>query len=115
MAAADLKIIIAGSGIAGLSAAIGLELAGFDYTILEQTPTLTPNVDSGTAAADSTAADAASVGGAVQVGPTALHFLNQLGIYEEIQKISKPVSGLSMNEHDMNFVGRVDLSYYRER
>ncbi|KAF9574444.1 hypothetical protein EC968_006428 [Mortierella alpina] len=115
MAAADLKIIIAGSGIAGLSAAIGLELAGFDYTVLEQTPAQELCVDSGTRTADSTAVDIAPLGGAVQVGPTALHFLNQLGIYDEIQKISKPVSGLSMNEHDMNYVGRIDLSAYRER
>ncbi|CAO3569251.1 unnamed protein product [Mortierella alpina] len=115
MATADLKIIIAGSGIAGLSAAIGLELAGFDYTVLEQTPTREPSVDAGTATELSTAADMASLGGAVQVGPTALHFLNQLGIYDELQKISKPVSGLSMNEHDMNYVGRIDLSAYRER
>ncbi|KAG9321143.1 hypothetical protein KVV02_002421 [Mortierella alpina] len=115
MAAADLKIIIAGSGIAGLSAAIGLELAGFDYTVLEQTPTQEPSSDSGTATADSTAADTANLGGAVQVGPTALHFLNQLGIYDELQKISKPVSGLSMNEHDLSYVGRIDHAHHRER
>ncbi|KAF9933586.1 hypothetical protein BGZ67_004195 [Mortierella alpina] len=115
MAAADLKIIIAGSGIAGLSAAIGLELAGFDYTVLEQTPTQEPSSGSGTATADSTAADTANLGGAVQVGPTALHFLNQLGIYDELQKISKPVSGLSMNEHDLSYVGRIDHAHHRER
>ncbi|KAG0201521.1 hypothetical protein BGX28_005684 [Mortierella sp. GBA30] len=112
MAAIDLKIIIAGSGIAGLSAAIGLELAGFDYTILEQTTIQEIN---GNPETQSTTTRATGIGGAVQVGPTALHFLHQLGIYDEIQKISKPVSGFSMNEHDMNYVGRIDMSAHRER
>ncbi|KAG0366977.1 hypothetical protein BGZ54_004598 [Gamsiella multidivaricata] len=110
MASTDLRIIIVGSGIAGLSAAIALELAGLDYTILAQ------EVDTGLAS-DTPDAQTTNVpiGGAVQVGPTALHFLHQLGIYEEIQKISKPVSGFSMNEHDMNYVGRIDMSTHRER
>ncbi|KAF8985956.1 hypothetical protein BGZ46_000042 [Entomortierella lignicola] len=111
MASTDLRIIIVGSGIAGLSIAIALELAGLDYTILEQDST--SDVTNSTSDTQSPVKDI--VGGAVQVGPTALHFLHQLGIYEEIKKISKPVSGFSMNEHDMNFLGRIDLSTHRER
>ncbi|KAF9089798.1 hypothetical protein BGX27_002405 [Mortierella sp. AM989] len=111
MASTELKIIIAGSGIAGLSVAIALELAGLDYTILEQSSPSEYIINSTFDTQSATKA----IGGAVQVGPTALHFLQQLGIYEEIQKISKPVSGFSMNEHDMNYVGRIDLSTYRER
>jgi len=107
MASTDLRIIIAGSGIAGLSAAIALELAGLNYIILEQEP----------ASRDSPPNESADMtpGGAIQVGPTALHFLRQLGVYEEIQKFSKPVSGFSMNEHDMNYLGRIDMSNHRER
>ncbi|KAG0263656.1 hypothetical protein BG011_008371 [Mortierella polycephala] len=111
-AVADLKVIIVGSSIGGLAAAIGLELAGFDYTIIEQPPLHEPASKSDT---DSTPSNAFYIGGAVQLAPTALHFLHQLGIYEEIQKISKPVSGFSMNEHDMNYVGRIDLAAHRER
>ncbi|KAF8933083.1 hypothetical protein BGZ52_008639 [Haplosporangium bisporale] len=96
--ATDIKVIIAGAGLGGLSAAISLELAGIDYIVLE------PASDS-----------KGDIGGAVQVSPTAMHFLHQLGIYEEIQKISKPVSGYSMNEHDMNYVGRIDVSPFKER
>ncbi|KAG0091885.1 hypothetical protein BGZ92_011468 [Podila epicladia] len=98
--ATDIKVIIAGAGLGGLSAAIGLELAGIDYVVLEQASEFKGDV---------------LVGGAVQVSPTAMHFLHQLGIYEEIQKISKPVSGYSMNEHDMNYVGRIDVSPFKER
>ncbi|KAF9322124.1 hypothetical protein BG003_006970 [Podila horticola] len=98
--ATDIKVIIAGAGLGGLSAAIGLELAGIDYVVLEPASESKGDV---------------LVGGAVQVSPTAMHFLYQLGIYEEIQKISKPVSGYSMNEHDMNYVGRIDVSPFKER
>ncbi|KAF9305107.1 hypothetical protein BGZ74_011379 [Mortierella antarctica] len=98
--ATDIKVIIAGAGLGGLSAAIGLELAGIDYIVLEPASEFKGDV---------------LVGGAVQVSPTAMHFLHQLGIYEEIQKISKPVSGYSMNEHDMNYVGRIDVSPFKER
>ncbi|KAG0054938.1 hypothetical protein BGZ83_010063 [Gryganskiella cystojenkinii] len=140
MASTDLKIIIVGAGIAGLSAAIALELAGFEYTVLdesipppEKSITESPSEESlSQSSSESTPASATApapapapepepvntnknMGGAVQVGPTALHFLHQLGIYEEIQKISKPVSGFSMNEHDMNYVGRIDYSTYKER
>ncbi|KAG0327641.1 hypothetical protein BGZ99_007222 [Dissophora globulifera] len=108
MAGTDLKIIIAGSGIGGLSAAIGLELAGFDYTILEQEATASIPSDM----LDDSTTSPSHIGGAIQVGPTALHFLHQLGIYEEIQRISKPVSGFSMNEHDMNYIGRIDMYGY---
>ncbi|KAF9084695.1 hypothetical protein BGX23_010315 [Mortierella sp. AD031] len=114
MSATDLKIVIAGCGIGGLSAAIALELAGFDYTILEESPALELDLKPG-ASATNAPTKTTHIGGAIQVAPTAIHFLNQLGIYEEMKEISKPVSGLSMNEHDMNYVGRIDLSTHRER
>ncbi|KAF9334231.1 hypothetical protein BGZ91_010931 [Linnemannia elongata] len=114
MAATDLKVIIAGCGIGGLSAAIALELAGIDYTILEESPALDSDLKPG-ASATNVPTKTTHVGGAIQVAPTAIHFLSQLGIYDEMKEISKPVSGLSMNEHDMNYVGRIDLSTHRER
>ncbi|KAF9141797.1 hypothetical protein BGX30_004091 [Mortierella sp. GBA39] len=114
MTATDLKIIIAGCGIGGLSAAIALELAGIDYTILEESPALDSDLKPG-ASATNVPTKTTHVGGAIQVAPTAIHFLSQLGIYDEMKEISKPVSGLSMNEHDMNYVGRIDLSTHRER
>lgn len=110
MASTDLKIIIAGSGIGGLSAAIALELSGLNYVVLEQ-ESISSSVDN----SSEEAPDTCPIGGAIQVGPAALHFLRQLGVYEEMQKFSKPVSGFSMNEHDRNFVGRIDMSTHRER
>lgn len=123
MATTDLKVLIVGAGIAGLSAAIALELAGFEYTILEESlPPLMISASSDPETTPSpatpiptTAALSSNIGAAVQVSPTALHFLHQLGIYEEIQKMSKPVSGFSMNEHDMTYVGRIDYSTFKER
>jgi 2-polyprenyl-6-methoxyphenol hydroxylase-like FAD-dependent oxidoreductase len=124
MASTDLKIIVVGAGIAGLSAAIALELAGFEYTVIEESlPQAKVNSDSdpvsdATTSPGTTAEvpfTTTTIGAAVQISPTALHFLHQLGIYEEIQKISKPVSGFSMNEHDMSYIGRIDYSTYKER
>ncbi|KAF9916123.1 hypothetical protein BX616_004560 [Lobosporangium transversale] len=112
MATTDLKVIVAGLGIAGLAAAIALELTGFDYTVLEQDLAPSSSSEEDHSNPQTTAVH---VGGAVQIGPTALHFLHQLGIYEEIQKISKPLSGFSMNEHNMNYLGRIDMTTYRER
>ncbi|KAF9422289.1 hypothetical protein BGZ94_008615, partial [Podila epigama] len=103
MSVTDIKVIIAGAGLGGLAAAIGLELAGIDYTVLEPEPEIFTNATS------------AGIGSAAQVSPTTMHFLHQLGIHEEIQKISKPVSGFSMNEHDMNYIGRIDVSPFKER
>ncbi|KAG0381063.1 hypothetical protein BGX24_000041 [Mortierella sp. AD032] len=114
MASTDLKVVIAGCGIGGLSAAIALELAGIDYTILEESPALDSDLKPGDSATN-VPAKTTHIGGAVQVSPTAIHFLNQLGIYDEFREISKPVSGLSMNEHDMNYIGRIDLATHRER
>lgn len=114
MTTTDLKIIITGCGIGGLSAAIALELAGIDYTILEESPSLDLDLKPG-ASATNAQAKTTHIGGAIQVAPTAIHFLNQLGIYDEMKEISKPVSGVSMNDHDMNYVGRIDLSTHRER
>ncbi|KAG0269108.1 hypothetical protein BGZ95_002194 [Linnemannia exigua] len=114
MASTDLKVVIAGCGIGGLSAAIALELAGIDYTILEESPALDSDLKPGDSATN-VPAKTTHIGGAVQVAPTAIHFLSQLGIYDEFREISKPVSGLSMNEHDMNYIGRIDLATHRER
>jgi len=122
MASTDLKIIIVGAGIAGLSAAIALELAGLEYTVIDESilpgkanDSFTNSESTEPVPAPAPVSTNQNIGAAVLVGPTALHFLHQLGIYEDIQKISKPVSGFSMNEHDMNYVGRIDYSTYKER
>ncbi|KAF9908333.1 hypothetical protein EC991_009885 [Linnemannia zychae] len=93
MASTDLTVVIAGCGIGGLSAAIALELAGIDYTILEESPALDSDLKPGDSATN-VLTKTTHIGGAVQVAPTAIHFLSQLGIYDEMKEISKPVSGL---------------------
>ena len=50
-------IIIAGGGIGGLTAALGLAQKGFDVTVLERTPVL------------------GEVGAGIQLGPNAFHAL----------------------------------------
>ena len=55
-------IIIAGGGIGGLTAALGLAQKGFDVTVLERTPVL------------------GEVGAGIQLGPNAFHAFDRLGV-----------------------------------
>ncbi|KAF9971832.1 hypothetical protein BGZ73_005125 [Actinomortierella ambigua] len=100
MATTNIKAIVVGAGISGVTVALGLELAGIDYVVLEQ--------------ASEKELKRAS-GGATQLGPSAIHFLVQLGLEDELIRISKPLSGISMMAEDMSFVGRIDYSSFRER
>lgn len=58
-------IIIAGGGIGGLSAALGLAQKGFRVVVLERAPTL------------------GEIGAGLQLGPNAFHAFNYLGIGDE--------------------------------
>jgi len=55
-------IIIAGGGIGGLTAALGLAQKGFDVTVLERAPVL------------------GEVGAGMQLGPNAFHAFDRLGV-----------------------------------
>ncbi|KAF9167700.1 hypothetical protein DFQ26_003488 [Actinomortierella ambigua] len=100
MATTNIKAIVVGAGISGVTVALGLELAGIDYVVLEQ-------------ASERELKQAR--GGATQLGPSAIHFLVQLGLEDELVRISKPLSGISMMAEDMSFVGRIDYSSFHER
>ena len=59
---ADPKIVIAGGGIGGLSAALGLSLKGFDVVVLEK------------------ASKFGEIGAGIQLGPNAFHALDYFGV-----------------------------------
>ncbi|KAG0224719.1 hypothetical protein BGW42_004938 [Actinomortierella wolfii] len=100
MATTNIKAIVVGAGISGITVALGLELAGIDYIVLEQ-------------ASEKELKQAR--GGATQLGPSAIHFLVQLGLEDELIRIAKPLSGITMNAEDMSFIGRIDYTSFRER
>jgi 3-hydroxybenzoate 6-monooxygenase len=60
----ERPIIIAGGGIGGLGAALGLANAGFAVTVLERAPTL------------------GEIGAGIQLGPNAFHAFDHLGVGE---------------------------------
>lgn len=62
MAGAKPKIIIAGGGIGGLSAAMGLARIGYQITVLEQ------------------AEQFGEIGAGIQIGPNAFHAMDYLGV-----------------------------------
>ncbi len=61
----DQPILIAGGGIGGLSAALGLGLKGFDVVVLEKAPKL------------------GEIGAGIQIGPNAFHAFDYLGVGDE--------------------------------
>ena len=64
MGASKGKIVIAGGGIGGVSAAIGLANKGYQVTVLEQAPQF------------------GEIGAGIQIGPNAFHAMDYLGVGE---------------------------------
>lgn len=76
------KILIAGAGIGGLTAAACLLQAGHDVQILEQAPELT------------------EVGAGIQISANAMHVLNSLGLAEAIASTSVRPEAYVFRLHD---------------
>ena len=76
------KILIAGAGIGGLTAAACLLRAGHDVQILEQAPALT------------------EVGAGIQISANAMHVLNSLGLAEAIASTSVRPEAYVFRLHD---------------
>lgn len=70
-------VIIAGSGLTGLTLALMLQDLGVDYILLEAYDSCTPNV-----------------GASIAIQPQGLRILHQLGLLEDIQAIYQPVGQL---------------------
>lgn len=71
-------VIVAGGGIGGLSAALGLANKGFAITVLEQSSKL------------------GEIGAGIQIGPNAFHALDYLGVGEEARQRAVFIDGLVM-------------------
>lgn len=67
MSSKDVKVIIAGGSIAGLSLALMLEKNGIDFLVLEAYSDIAPQV-----------------GASIGVLPNGLRILDQLGCYEQV-------------------------------
>lgn len=72
------KFIVAGGGIGGLSAALGLARAGKEVVVLEQAPQL------------------GEIGAGIQLGPNAFHCFDYLGVGDEARAVGVYVDALRM-------------------
>ena len=76
------KIIIAGAGLGGLTAAACLLKAGFDVEVYEQAPVL------------------AEVGAGIQISANPMHVLNDLGLRDEIMAVGVRPGAYVFRLHD---------------
>ncbi|KAF9931911.1 hypothetical protein FBU30_009332 [Linnemannia zychae] len=91
-------VMIVGAGLGGLTLAILLQRAGFDYQVFEKAPEIRP------------------FGSAIAIGPNVLPLLTQLGLYEQFLAISKPVNHITVHKSQgMRQMGAVDIEEHIER
>ncbi|KAF9949417.1 hypothetical protein BGZ65_007346, partial [Modicella reniformis] len=83
------KVLIAGGGLGGLVLAILLQRAGIDYLILEQSVIIRP------------------FGCIIVLGSSVLPLMEQLGLLEEIERVSIPFGGITVLRNDSSVVGRI--------
>ncbi|KAG0053363.1 hypothetical protein BGZ83_001257 [Gryganskiella cystojenkinii] len=82
-------VVIVGAGFGGLMLAVLLERIGMEYLILER------------------AAEAKPLGSAMAIGPHLLPVLEQLGMYEDLQRISLACPSMWLYDRDMNILGEI--------
>ncbi|KAG0216579.1 hypothetical protein BGX31_000596 [Mortierella sp. GBA43] len=92
-----IHVLIIGGGIGGLMLGLMLEKAGIDYQILERSPEHRP------------------LGSAISLNGTVLRLFEQLGLLEDLYKISKSAGRLHILKEDLETQGHVDLEHFRER
>ncbi|HEY3150043.1 MAG TPA: FAD-dependent monooxygenase, partial [Candidatus Binatia bacterium] len=92
------KILIAGAGIGGLTAASCLMKAGYDVEIYEQAPELS------------------EIGAGIQLSANAMHVLNGLGLGKAIAKLSVRPAAYVFRLHDTGeVIGQFPLAEEHER
>ncbi|KAG0070104.1 hypothetical protein BGZ89_001412 [Linnemannia elongata] len=92
-----LRVLIVGGGIGGLMLGLMLERASIDYVILERSSEIRP------------------LGSAISLNGTVLRLFEQLGLLEDLYKISKFSGRLHLVKEDTVTQGHVDLEHFRER
>ncbi|KAF8940698.1 hypothetical protein BGZ58_005234 [Dissophora ornata] len=85
-----LTVLIVGAGIGGLTLALLLEKIGIEYEIFERAPMVKP------------------LGAAMSIGPNILPVFEQLGIVDEITKISLPGRRMEVFNEKMELIGKTD-------
>ncbi|KAG0266775.1 hypothetical protein DFQ27_009444 [Actinomortierella ambigua] len=97
MASEGLKVIIAGAGIGGLVLALMLEKASIDYIVLERASEFKP------------------LGSSISLTAQVLRVFDQLGILEEVQAVSLPMSSLTYFKQDLTLMASWDATIATDR
>ncbi|KAF9913232.1 hypothetical protein BX616_010124 [Lobosporangium transversale] len=93
----SLKVIIVGCGIGGLVTAIMLDHAGIDYIILEK------RIAHG------------FMGSAIALSPVVLRVLEQIGVYEDLHRLSKEFSRTNVTMADGKKIGVIEGDFSKSR
>ncbi|KAG0262153.1 hypothetical protein BG011_000273 [Mortierella polycephala] len=91
------RVLIVGAGLGGLMLGIILERAGIDYCIFERAAKVKP------------------LGSAMSLGPNILPVFEQLGLMEELDKISVPLIGADIYNVEMQNTGYEKVIFARPR
>ncbi|KAF9917068.1 hypothetical protein FBU30_001027 [Linnemannia zychae] len=91
-----LRVLIVGGGIGGLMLGLMLERAAIDYIILERSSEIRP------------------LGSAISLNGTVLRVIEQLGLLEDLHKISKFSGRLHLVKEDTTTQGHIDLEHFCE-
>ncbi|OAQ98954.1 hypothetical protein LLEC1_00604 [Akanthomyces lecanii] len=91
------KVLIAGGGPVGLTAALALSKANIEFTLLEKRRQAVSNA-----------------GSDLVLSPIGLRALSQLGLYSELSAASTPLGAIQRSDHEGNDLGQVKIFEYMQ-
>ncbi|KAF9935642.1 hypothetical protein BGZ65_003184 [Modicella reniformis] len=91
------KVLISGGGLAGLFLAILLERANIPYHIFERAPGVKP------------------IGASLGLSPSILPAFDQLGLMEELGRISLPMTQLDLYKENLKLIGSIDVTGFKDK
>ncbi|MES1167260.1 MAG: FAD-dependent monooxygenase, partial [Pseudomonadota bacterium] len=85
------KVIIAGGGIGGMTAALALQRSGLEVTIFERAPTF------------------AEIGAGMSLWPNATRVLQTLGVMDEVLARGEPVTQFNLKRPDGRIISTIPM------
>lgn len=99
MTPTKFRVIIAGGGPVGLTAALALSKANIEFTLLEKYPRIP-----------------SEAGSDLVLSPVSFRALSQLGLYQELSAASTPLGAIQRVDHSGNDLGKIKMfEYMREK
>ncbi|KAG0340665.1 hypothetical protein BG004_006330 [Podila humilis] len=89
-------VLIVGAGLGGLMLGLLLQKAGIEFFIFERAAKVRP------------------LGSALSISSNILPVLEQLGLLEDVEKFSYPISSLDMFHESLQSIGTIDLSSFND-